>query len=646
MNDTARPELELLAQAIHAIHDALRDITPSAELAPPLDSHTDLVELYAEMLALRVFGLALAKGDLSQQLQVKGQFAGALKALQANLRHLTWQTQMIAQGDFSQRVHFMGEFATAFNTMVEHLDRARQELVESERRYRLLAENATDVIWIMDVTGKYTYVSPSVERLRGYTPEEVLQQSLDEAVCPGSINIVRDGLQFFIDEIKGGRRRTPRPVFIEQPCKDGSTVWTEVIARVIYDQANQPIGILGATRDITERRKLEVENQRRTEELAILYRIGNRVAASLALDQLSLALYEEIKHIMPVEAFYVAVYDNETDLISFPFIVEGMNEQGPVFGKMEPRDLKTQPGLTGYIIQSQKTLYVPDLAEPPTVLPVQAIPLSQKLSRTYLGVPFFLRGQVIGILSMQTFLPNSYTADLIRLAETIATELAFAVDNARLYEKAQRLAITDTLTGLYNRRHFYALALNEIERARRYRRSLAVIMLDLDKFKHINDTYGHPAGDKVLQALARLCHKQLRTVDIVGRYGGEEFIALLPETARHGAVIAAERIQNGVCATVADAYNAAERLREQINQVRVETEQGTIYFSASIGIADLETILAQSNDLTSATCLERLLACADSALYLAKRKGGNRVEVYSEDNPGTAKEHQIDAPTH
>lgn len=646
MNDTARPELELLAQAIRALRDALRDITPSAELAPPLDSHTDLVELYAEMLALRVFGLALAKGDLSQQLQVKGQFAGALKALQANLRHLTWQTQMIAQGDFSQRVHFMGEFATAFNTMVEHLDRARQELVESERRYRLLAENATDVIWIMDVTGKYTYVSPSVERLRGYTPEEVLQQSLDEAVCPGSINIVRDGLQFFIDEIKGGRRRTPRPVFIEQPCKDGSTVWTEVIARVIYDQANQPIGILGATRDITERRKLEVENQRRTEELAILYRIGNRVAASLALDQLSLALYEEIKHIMPVDAFYVAVYDNETDLISFPFIVEGMNEQGPIFGKMEPRDLNTQPGLTGYIIQSQKTLYVPDLAEPPATLPVQAIPLSQNLSRTYLGVPFFLRGQVIGILSMQTFLPNSYTADLIRLAETIATELAFAVDNARLYEKAQRLAITDTLTGLYNRRHFYALALNEIERARRYRRSLAVIMLDLDKFKHINDTYGHPAGDKVLQALARLCHKQLRTVDIVGRYGGEEFIALLPETARHGAVIAAERIQNGVCATVADAYHAAERLREQINQVRVETEQGTIYFSASIGVADLETILAQSNDLTSATCLERLLACADSALYLAKRKGGNRVEVYSEDNPGTAKEHQIDAPTH
>jgi len=165
-------------------------------------------------------------------------------------------------------------------------------------------------------------------------------------------------------------------------------------------------------------------------------------------------------------------------------------------------------------------------------------------------------------------------------------------------EEVERLAITDSLTGLYNRRHLFELAGREFQRARRYQLPLSVIILDIDEFKRVNDTYGHAIGDQVLEEVAECCRKELREVDFIGRYGGDEFVALFPETG------------------LSAACQVAERLRKRIAERVLDTRVGRITVTVSLGIAVLD-----SEHLTSETLLDR----ADQALYVAKQNGRNRV---------------------
>jgi diguanylate cyclase (GGDEF)-like protein len=161
-----------------------------------------------------------------------------------------------------------------------------------------------------------------------------------------------------------------------------------------------------------------------------------------------------------------------------------------------------------------------------------------------------------------------------------------------------QLATTDSLTGLANRRHFMEQGWREIERARRYRQPLALMLVDIDHFKDINDRHGHPVGDRVLQMVAQACRASARNADLPGRIGGEEFGLLMPETGMVSAQLAAERMRRAVAAADFSAAGLAQGV------------------TASIGVAVLE-----DGDAT----LERLLARADKALYQAKQFGRNRV---------------------
>jgi len=174
-------------------------------------------------------------------------------------------------------------------------------------------------------------------------------------------------------------------------------------------------------------------------------------------------------------------------------------------------------------------------------------------------------------------------------------------ENKRTEEELLRLAATDPLTGAFNRREFTALADRESLRAQRYHHALSIMMLDLDHFKKLNDTYGHAAGDKALQRFTTLCCNALRNVDIFGRWGGEEFVALLPETPADGA------------ATI------AERLRKMVADTVVNFNGHKITFTVSIGIA-------QYRD--GETSIDAPLSRADAAVYDAKKAGRNRISVY------------------
>jgi len=175
-------------------------------------------------------------------------------------------------------------------------------------------------------------------------------------------------------------------------------------------------------------------------------------------------------------------------------------------------------------------------------------------------------------------------------------------------ETLRQLAITDPLTGFFNRRHFFDLGEIEVSRSLRYARPLSIMMYDIDFFKKVNDTYGHRMGDMVIQMITSTSRKLLRTTDIPVRYGGEEFIILLPETG------------------AAEAADVAERLREKIESTPVKAEDATVSITASFGISDYidEDDDAKSNE----KILLKFIDTADKAMYSSKRNGRNRVSVF------------------
>ncbi len=188
------------------------------------------------------------------------------------------------------------------------------------------------------------------------------------------------------------------------------------------------------------------------------------------------------------------------------------------------------------------------------------------------------------------------TLELQKLNEKLVMEIN---ERRAIEEQLKTLSITDPLTGLFNRRHFYELVEREISRCLRYHHNLAVLMLDLDHFKQVNDLHGHLVGDQTLKAVANLCANLVRENDVVARFGGEEFVVLMPETYLEQARIAAERI------------------RSVVEKTSIVTNAGDISVTISIGVTEWN---AQGEMV-----VDKLIDLADQALYRAKQAGRNRI---------------------
>ncbi len=195
--------------------------------------------------------------------------------------------------------------------------------------------------------------------------------------------------------------------------------------------------------------------------------------------------------------------------------------------------------------------------------------------------------------------------DRKKLFATIGGQLGIAIENARLFEKTKELSLHDPLTGLANRSLMDIELKNNFAMARRTKRPLSLVMLDLDHFKKYNDTYGHPAGDKLLADIAAIITGMMRETDLVVRYGGEEFLIILPETDSSSAVQIAERIRTTIMQT----------------GFLFTGNQQPGYITVSQGVATYDQTVEIDRE-------DRILVMADGALYHAKRAGRNRVEVY------------------
>ncbi len=330
------------------------------------------------------------------------------------------------------------------------------------------------------------------------------------------------------------------------------------------------------------------EAQRRVEEAETLRKAVATVAETLDLQETITRILEQLAFVLPHDSASIQLLrDGELEIIGG----DGWEDPSQVIGLRfpvpgdNPNTVVIQTGRP-YLVQEAEKVYS-GFRHPP-----------HNHIRCWLGVPLIVHSRMIGLLAVDGRHPFQFSEADIELVSAFADQVAMAIENARLFDAVQRMAIIDELTGLYNRRHFMKLAHIEFERARRYKRQLSVMMFDIDHFKKVNDTYGHMFGDQVLAAIGALCRQRMRDIDPIGRYGGDEFVAMVLE------------------ADLKQAREVGERLRTQVEQLIFDHPAGEVRVTISVGVAE------QDHNTSD---LDALIAQADQALYMAKNQGRNRV---------------------
>ncbi len=350
--------------------------------------------------------------------------------------------------------------------------------------------------------------------------------------------------------------------------------------------------------DLADRAALAIENARlyaseaqRSRELEALHKAASALLSTLDLENLLGQILDAAQNAIPAA---------EKGLLYLASPGTGELRVRAMLGYSNPRvekiDMQSAHSYLTSAVNQRKPLLIHDTRQGL----VDTNPTAGAEARSAIVAPLIVENRVLGALSLSASYPSAFSESDLRLLVSLAATTTAAIQNAFLHTEVQRMAITDSLTGQYNRRGFDELGKRELDRFQRFGRPLSVIMLDIDLFKNVNDTHGHAVGDQVLTTLARRCRSHIRHVDVLGRYGGEEFAILLPET------------------DLFTANEIAERIRRSIAAEPIATAQGAIHITVSLGV---------SKAIAATTSLEKLIDQADAALYKAKQGGRNRVEV-------------------
>jgi diguanylate cyclase (GGDEF)-like protein len=415
----------------------------------------------------------------------------------------------------------------------------------------ILIENMNDGILVLDAKDRIVDVNPMAESILAASATNLLGQPVSD---------VLQSLGPLLKSIKATGELRTEILSREEPPR-----YYDLQVKSLLEKNKKVIGRLFSFRDVTRYRQAEIQLAHQNEELRIIERINLAITAGLDIQQTIKTLHEQCNHVVPIDSFYVALYDEEQSLVTVPLYYEHGDYQTGTL-----RDINERPGTIGDVIRTRQTLYLHDNINPVT-RPLNSNVDLRYQTRSYIGIPLMQRDKVVGVMSIQNYRPNAYREDQIRMLERIAVHAAIAIENARLYAEVQRLAIIDELTGIYNYRGLLELGKREVERARRFKHPLSILFFDIDDFRNFNNTYSHTAGNIVLQTVVRHCRSVLRSVDVFTRFGGDEFVALLPET------------------DLTSAETVAQRLINQIAATKIATQYGDLSVTISIGLATLKS---------------------------------------------------------
>mgnify|MGYP005758179549 FL=1 len=343
------------------------------------------------------------------------------------------------------------------------------------------------------------------------------------------------------------------------------------------------------------------ELQKSLYNISILYNISQAVNFIDDLKRLLQVILSKAIDTLDAEKGSLMLYDYSQNSLQVR-VVYGLQdkkvEEGINNGIIQCSKIKAGEGVAGMVFLERKPIITNLGSSDPRFIVKDILTNTHSL----LCVPLIAKGEAIGVINITNKKHGKlFNQKDLEFMTSLANQAAIAIDNAKLYE----LATKDGLTKLYIYRHFYTLLENEIRRCARYKRDMSLLMLDIDNFKNVNDTYGHLIGDQILRELARVISETVRKIDIPARYGGEEFVVILPETTKEDAVI------------------IAERLRKNISKITVAAnEVTTISPTTSIGVAQYPY-----DGIDPKT----LINSADTALYHSKHNGKNVVSTFSKD---------------
>jgi diguanylate cyclase (GGDEF)-like protein/PAS domain S-box-containing protein len=476
--------------------------------------------------------------------------------------------------------------------------RIEEALQQSERRYRELFENATAMVYTADLDGRFTSLNRLVEDVSGYPREELLGMSLADLAATAQVELAKGMIA------RQAIQDAPILYELQIVARTGRLVSLEVNTRRITDEG-LAVGVQGVARDITKRKQAELEleraNQRltawvneleeRTRQTTLLSEMGDLLQSCLTAEEAYRVIGAFAPRLFPLSSGALGVLGPSRNLVE---IVASWGEARPADRVFAPDRCWALRRGRAYGLDTPEAGPICGHVDP-------------SLATGYLCVPMVALGDPLGVLHLQGQSGPHESRRLAeprweseqRLAVTVAEHLALALANLRLRETLRHQSILDSLTGLFNRRYMEETLTLELARATRSRRAIGIIMLDIDHFKAFNDAYGHDAGDTLLRELGGLLKRMVREGDVACRYGGEEFVLILPE------------------ASLELARGRAEALRAEVKGLHV------VHHGAVIGPITMSAGVAVFPEHGKTTPI--LLQAADAALYRAKGGGRDRV---------------------
>ncbi len=463
---------------------------------------------------------------------------------------------------------------------IEERKKSENALRASEEKFKTMIETSPDGIAITTLDGTIQFVTAKVVSMWGF-------DSADELIGRNTMEFIHSSYHqkaiFLVTEMFSGNFTGASEYLMVR--KDGSFFYAEANANILRDAQNNPVGVLYIERDITERKQAEVAFKENAEELESINR-QLEVSISNANEMAAQAVQAE-EMVRESEARFRAVFDTANDAIVSADSAGNIMDWNPSAERIF--------GYSKIEAQGQRIKLI---------LPARHL---AGMERILSGREKHVIGKTIEVEGLRkdgSEFPLELSLSEWRVADHkfFAAVIRDITERKRLKEELQQQATLDALTGIFNRRHFQQLALDELKRAKRLKRPLAVVLIDIDYFKHVNDTFGHAAGDQALLAFTKICQKNIREIDMFARFGGDEFALLLPEASDE------------------QAYIVVERIRLAVQSQPVELDGKFVSLTISSGFANLSV---------EQEAFDKLLSQADQALYRAKETGRNKVVCYA-----------------
>ena len=499
-------------------------------------------------------------------------------------------------------VVFMESGPVTVGTLYDLTDhhRLEQKLRASERKFRMLVENASDIVYRLSTRGEIEYVSPNWELMLGHSVNATEGAQLSEFVHSDDVA----ALKRFIEQIVGSGGRE-KGVEFRLRHLDGHYRWYASNAAAVFDRGGHVEGVSGIARDISEHREAEAERRRQHDFSRLITEISTDIlnAPINRIYEVMERMLERLGRFFEVDRTYI--YRISEDGNTMELLHEWCSSRADPTAKdkavLSSRDYPWWFERALAYMRGNQPFYIKDVSELPSEADNERKLFEQQDVATLVTMQLRSGEQMIGFFGLDSCRPRTWTRDLDALLVVLANLLSDVFEKMRLEQELTRTSMTDPLTGLYNRRHLLGQIAQAIERRRSDGTPFALAMLDIDHFKQLNDSLGHLAGDAVLEQVARLIGQTARTNDVVGRYGGEEFMVLLHDINGDRSRVAIERV-------LAAIRNHEFPLNGGDRRI---TASGGLVFSEELPEAELNS--------------DRLIGFADQRLYQAKQTGRDRL---------------------